>query len=138
MTRGRMGGSIAPSAESPMMVSEGTTQEDLVLANCDLDLIKVHAPGGRLGIVLDNPNGGMPVVHAVGGTSPLRGEVLVGDMLLSVDEVDCRGMSCRDVSAFIGSRRRASRTLVLARRSVANCGNASMSSVAFRRNTERM
>jgi C-terminal processing protease CtpA/Prc len=114
-----------------MMVSVGTTQEDLGFADCNLDLVTVIAPNGKLGIVLDNPNGGMPVVHAVGRTSSLRGKVLVGDMLLSVDEVDCRGMSCRDVSAFIGSRQHAARTLVLARRSVVNRGNATASSVAF-------
>ena len=76
----------------------------------------ILALGGRLGIVLDNPGGGLPVVHAIDRTSALRGEVLVGDMLLSVDEVDCRGMSCHDVSMLLGSRsQNAVRTLVLAR-----------------------
>ena len=104
-----------------MTLSAGTTLEDvyqthLGIVDFNLDLVTVVAPGGRLGIVLDNPGGGLPVVHAIDRTSALRGEVLVGDMLLSVDEVDCRGMSCHDVSMLLGSRsQNAVRTLVLAR-----------------------
>ncbi|KAL3827325.1 hypothetical protein ACHAXA_005071 [Cyclostephanos tholiformis] len=104
------------SDESPMMVSAGTTVEDLGIVDCsNLDLFKVIVPAGKLGIVLDNPSGDLPVVHAVGKTSILRDEVHVGDMLLFVDEVNCRGMSCRDVSAIMGSRQHLARTLVLAR-----------------------
>ncbi|KAL3803101.1 hypothetical protein ACHAW5_001965 [Stephanodiscus triporus] len=134
--KSRMEGSTVHSCTSPMTVSAGMTLEDIYqthpgLADFNLDLVTVVAPGGKLGIVLDNPSGVVPVVHAVSKRSALRDEVLVGDLLLSVDEVDCKGMSCRDVSILLGSRsHNAARTLVLARGSAMNHAIATASSVA--------
>ena len=82
----------------------------------------VAAPAGKLGIVVDNPSGNMPVVHAIKETSVLRGEVEVGDLLVSVDEVDCRGMSAMQVSRLISTRmQNPSRALVLLRDSGGRC-----------------
>jgi C-terminal processing protease CtpA/Prc len=117
----RVEGSTVQSGKSPVTLSAGTTLEDIYqthlgLVDSNLDLVTVVAPVGKLGIVLDNPRGGLPVVHAIDRTSALRGKVLVGDILLSVDEVDCKGMSCHEVSILLGSRsQNAARTLVLAR-----------------------
>jgi len=119
-----------------MTVSAGMTLEDIYqthlgLADSNLDLDMVVARERKLGIVLDNPSGVMPVVHPVGKRSALRDEVLVGDLLLSVDEVDCKGMSCRNVSILLASRsQNAARTLVLARGSTMNHAIATASSVA--------
>ena len=66
--------------------------------------IKVDAPPGMLGIVLDSPNGDMPKVYAIKGTSPLHGKVRVDDLLLRVDEVDCRVMTTHQVSALLNAR----------------------------------
>ena len=67
-------------------------------------VIKVDAPPGMLGIVLDSPNGDVPKVYAIKGTSPLHGKVRVDDLLLRVDEVDCRGMTTHQVSALLNAR----------------------------------
>lgn len=84
-----------------------------------LDFITVVAPAGRLGIVLNNPSDDFPIVYAVKDTSVLNGSVQVGDLLVSVDEVECRGMSSRTISSFLSSRsQNPTRTLVLARGSV--------------------
>jgi len=66
--------------------------------------LTVIAPAGKLGIVVDNQTGDMPVVHAIKDTSVLKGEVNVGDFLVSVDEIDCRGMSAIQVSKLISTR----------------------------------
>ena len=47
----------------------------------------VIVPAGKLGVVVDNQTGDMPVVHAIKETSVLNGKVNVGDLLLSVDVV---------------------------------------------------
>ena len=79
------------------------------------------APAGKLGIVIDNPGGDIPVVHAIKETSVLHGRINVGDLLLSVDEKDCRGMSAVAVSKFISSRSdNPTRTFVLLRGSEMN------------------
>mmetsp|Transcript_37009 Transcript_37009/g.68553 ORF Transcript_37009/g.68553 Transcript_37009/m.68553 type:complete len:410 (-) Transcript_37009:367-1596(-) len=78
--------------------------------------VTVVAPSGKLGIVLDNPHGDLPIVWATKETSSLHGRVQVGDLLMSVDGVDCRGMSTQRVSSFLSSRsQNPVRTLVLAR-----------------------
>lgn len=78
--------------------------------------LTVVAPEGKLGIVVDNQTGDMPIVHAIKETSALKGKVSVGDFLISVDEVDCRGMSAVQVSKLISNRsRNPARTLVLLR-----------------------
>jgi C-terminal processing protease CtpA/Prc len=66
--------------------------------------------------VIDNPTRHIPIVHAIKETSVLHGRVKVGDLLLSVDEVDCRGMTAVAVSQLISSRsRNPNRTLRLLR-----------------------
>merc|ERR1712087_264533 len=75
----------------------------------------VVAPSGKLGIVLDNPHGDLPIVWAIKETSSLHGMVQVGDLLLSMDGVECRGMSTHRVSTFLSIRsQNPERTLVLA------------------------
>lgn len=80
--------------------------------------LRVVAPPGRLGIVVDNPRGALPAVHAIKESSPLHGEVRVGDLVLAVDNEDCAGMSAHTLSAFLNSRsQNPARTLLLARAS---------------------
>ena len=82
----------------------------------NLTHITVVAQSGVLGIVIDNPTRTTPVVHAIKETSILNGRVHVGDLLMSVDEVDCRGMTAVAVSKLIGSRsQNPTRTLRLLR-----------------------
>ena len=82
--------------------------------------LTVVAPRGKLGIVVNNENDGdLPIVHAVKDESVLYGKVNVGDLLISVDEVDCRGMSAVNVSRLISSRsQNPTRMLILLRRNV--------------------
>jgi len=76
----------------------------------------VMAPAGKLGVVIDNPMGDLPIVHAIKETSALHGRVNVGDLLISMDEIDCRGFSAVQVSRLISSRsNNPARTLVLLR-----------------------
>ena len=46
----------------------------------------------------------MPMVHEIKETSVLRGEIRVGDLLITVDDVDCRGMSVTQVTRVISGR----------------------------------
>jgi len=74
------------------------------------------APPGKLGLVISNPTMDVPVVLRMKERSALRGRVRAGDLLLSVDEVDCTGMSASEVSDLIGRRDEApERTLLLLR-----------------------
>lgn len=68
------------------------------------DQFVVYAPAGKLGLVVDNPDDGAPVVHAIKEDSVLADQVQVGDRLVGVDEVDVRSLSPVKVSKLISKR----------------------------------
>jgi C-terminal processing protease CtpA/Prc len=81
----------------------------------------VVAPAGKLGMVIDTPNGSAPVVHAIKETSALADQVRVGDRLLSVDDEDCTGMTAMQVSKLISLKsEKPARVLVFSRSSASN------------------
>jgi hypothetical protein len=102
---GRVGESLfADDASFEQQFSEAEERYDVV------------APPGKLGMVIDTPNGGMPVVHAIKDTSALADRVRVGDRLLSVDDEDCTGMTAMQVSKLISLKSsKPRRVLVFAR-----------------------
>lgn len=78
--------------------------------------IEVDAPAGKLGVVIDTPVGGVPLVHAIKDTSILADKVRVGDQLVSVDDIDTTQLSAIEVSKLISSRaNNPSRVLVFIR-----------------------
>jgi len=67
--------------------------------------ISIKAPRGKLGLVLvNNVTNDLAGITRIKDDSILSNQVNVGDLLLSVDEIDCRGMLACDVSELIGSR----------------------------------
>jgi len=62
------------------------------------------APPGKLGVVIDSPEVGGPVVHAIKEGSVLANKLRVGDRLVAVDEDDVRTMSAIKVSKLISRK----------------------------------
>jgi hypothetical protein len=69
-------------------------------------------PPGKLGMVIDTPDNGPPLVHAVKTGSILDGKVQVGDLLMAVDDQNVTDWSAVQVSKFIAARSDRRRTLV--------------------------
>ncbi len=88
-------------------------------ANVKEELLNVFAPPGKLGVVIDTPNDGAPVVHAVKDSSVIADKIQVGDKLVAVDDEDVRSMTAIKVSKLI-SRKSAnpSRKLTIIRSTV--------------------
>merc|ERR1712003_498689 len=64
------------------------------------------------------PRGGMPVVHAIKDTSILADRVMVGDRLISVDDIDTTGFTAMQVSRLISQKgHQETRTLMFSRTS---------------------
>lgn len=124
-TASRMDTTISGKSTNKMMFNDDTTLEDIYKTPAmnvydqedgNSERITVVAPSGKLGIVIDNPGGDIPIVHAIKETSALYKRIKVGDFLLSVDERDCCGMSAVAVSKLISSRsENPSRTFVVLR-----------------------
>jgi hypothetical protein len=79
------------------------------------DKFEVTVPPGKLGMVIDTPNGGVPVVHAIKTESILSTSVQVGDRLVSVDREDVTAMTAVQVSKLISLKSDKKRVLAFVR-----------------------
>jgi hypothetical protein len=67
----------------------------------------VEAPPGMLGLVLDSSVDGTPCVYGIKSSSPLAGEVRIGDRLMNVDGLDVTEMEDTvAVSRLIASKKK--------------------------------
>ena len=91
-------------------------QQQVGMMSSEEKRIVIHAPPGRLGIVIDTPNGQPALIHAIKDTSILKQDVRVGDRLLSVDGDDTTKMSSIQISRIISQRsQNPIRTLIFSR-----------------------
>jgi PDZ domain len=67
-------------------------------------VMNIFAPPGKLGVVIDTPDDGAPVVHAVKDTSIIADQIHVGDKLIAVDDEDVRSMTAIKVSKLISRK----------------------------------
>ena len=71
----------------------------------DEERFQVTAPAGKLGMVIDTPGGGSPVVHAIKGTSSLANTgIQVGDRLVAIDGIDTTCFTAMQVSKLISQK----------------------------------
>ena len=73
-------------------------------SNVREEIIEVLAPAGKLGVVIDTPDEGAPVVHAVKDSSVIADQIQVGDKLIAVDNEDVRSMTAIKVSKLISKK----------------------------------
>lgn len=73
-------------------------------SNVKEEILHVFAPAGKLGVVIDTPDDGAPVVHAVKESSVVADKVQVGDKLVAVDDEDVRTMTAVKVSKLISRK----------------------------------
>jgi hypothetical protein len=63
--------------------------------------VDIYAPVGKLGLVIETADHGVPVIHSVHPTSPVVDQVFPGDELIAVDDQDITGMTAMDVSRLL-------------------------------------
>lgn len=68
------------------------------------EVIEINAPAGKLGVVIDTPDEGAPVVHAVKDSSVIADLIHVGDKLVAVDDEDVTAMTAIKVSKLISKK----------------------------------
>lgn len=83
-----------------------------------------QVPPGKLGMVIDTPDGSPPLVHAIKTGSVLDGKVQVGDLLISVDHQNVTDWSAIQVSKLISARSDQQRTLVFGRHNRRRTGSS--------------
>jgi len=104
--------------EDPLFSDEASFDEQFGTSDMGREAtrVEVNCPSGKLGVIIDTIDSGLPGVNSIKPESVLVGQVQVGDVLISVDGVDTMGMSAMQVSRMIGSRsNNPSRVLVFIR-----------------------
>lgn len=77
--------------------------------------LEFEVPAGKLGMVIDTPQGHSPLVHAVKPGSVLDGKVQVGDFLIQVNHQDVTEWTAVKVSKYISALSGRARLLVFHR-----------------------
>ena len=91
VAEGEAGGCDALSGTVPQAASPAVTA-----------LVHIVAPAGRLGVVIDvSPGGGPSCVFEVKATSPLRGEICLGDRIIAVDDKDVQRRTPTELSTLL-------------------------------------
>lgn len=106
----KLGGLMAPS-----VFSDDVSFEQQFGFDATARRFEVRVPPGKLGMVIDTPNGGVPVVHAIKAESVLADDVKVGDRLVAVDGDDVTAMTAVQVSKLISLKSDQQRQLAFVR-----------------------
>ena len=67
------------------------------------NIFTVHAPQGKLGIIIDSPNNCKPIIHAIKDISPLFDVLNVGDEIISFNDIDTTKMGAVELTRLISS-----------------------------------
>ena len=101
--------------QSSSIFSDDYSFDDAFKASSMDERFEIDVPPGRLGMVVDTPHGGVPVVHAIKPDSVVFDTVRVGDMLIAVNGIDVTSYSAVQVSRLIGSTSKEARLLTFIR-----------------------
>ena len=91
--------------------SKPRTANALSTTATSLEVIEIIAPAGKLGVVVDDEG----YVIKVDEDSPLLGRMLLGDMIISVDEYDAQRLVIDDLYRLLISRANAMRMIQVLR-----------------------
>lgn len=93
------------------LVRDTTIRRQSVRSNPSFDssvvpragLYDVFAPSGPIGIIVDTTKDG-PAVHSLKATSPMRGLINPGDLIVALDDKDTRGMTAATLTRLMAKK----------------------------------
>jgi len=88
----------------PRCMSDDASFFEQSCTSLNMDVIHVFAPSGKLGIALDTPDNGCPIVHAVKVISPIHGKIMVGDKLVAIDDEDVSYLTAIKISKILNRK----------------------------------
>ena len=83
--------------------------------NISEELVTIYTPSGKLGMIIDSPDDGAPIIHNIKDGSPIYDKINVGDRLVAVDDEDTRNMTAIKVSKLISRKSDCERKLTVIR-----------------------
>jgi hypothetical protein len=108
---------LAPS-DLQLTVSELAMLPSNITKSCESEFDElatrvVVAPPGKLGIIIDTTVAG-PVVHKINPGSALEDQLLPGEIIVAIDDVDTRAMSASAITALMVKTANKQRNLTVA------------------------
>lgn len=82
-------------------VAKTEARDDEEIDSIQGELMDVFVPPGKLGIIINTPDEGPPVIHIVKETSAVLDQIRVGDKLIAIDDEDVENMTAVQVSKLI-------------------------------------
>mmetsp|Transcript_28369 Transcript_28369/g.60070 ORF Transcript_28369/g.60070 Transcript_28369/m.60070 type:complete len:501 (+) Transcript_28369:156-1658(+) len=79
------------------------------------EIVDILAPPGVLGLVLDSPDDGWPVIHAVKRESVIADQVTIGNRLMSIDGTDVRNHTSFHLSTLLNEPSRGKKKVTVLR-----------------------
>ena len=93
---------IGFTAGQSVQSTKSTQSSSVVIGSLgNREIADVHAPPGILGLILDSPDHGWPVVHDVKEDSVVADQVAVGDRVMSIDGEDVRNLTSVEISNLL-------------------------------------
>lgn len=91
------------SAESTKLPTSFSIQSSSILIGFlgKNEIVDILAPPGVLGLVLDSPDDGWPVIHAVKSESVIADNVTIGNRVMSIDGTDVRNHTSFHLSTLL-------------------------------------
>ena len=96
--------SSAVTTTSSLTGTKTTSTKSGKIKNIEGEMIIVNAPAGKLGIIIDTTDNGLPVIHSISDKCPIAGQIKLNDMLIAVDAKDVRNMTAAQVSKLIAEK----------------------------------
>lgn len=79
------------------------------------EILEIHAPPGKLGMSIDTPADGDPVVHAIKECSIIADKLKVGDRIIAVDDEIVRDYTALQISKLLSRKANATRKITVIR-----------------------
>jgi len=79
------------------------------------NVLKIVAPSGKLGVIIDTGGAGPAIIYEVKEFSPLLDVLLPGDKIVAIDEIDTRTMSATTVTKLMAKKMNQKRLITVIR-----------------------
>ena len=93
---------VTPQQSQQTVYEVQQREESRASAADALEIVQILAPPGKLGVEVDAPDSGRPTyVSSINENSPLLGQILLGDVIVAVDNTDVQQLEADDVCKIL-------------------------------------
>jgi hypothetical protein len=93
---------VTPQQSQQTVYEVQQREESRASAADALEIVQILAPPGKLGVEVNAPDSGRPTyISSINENSPLLGQILLGDVIVAVDNTDVQQLEADDVCKIL-------------------------------------